>query len=83
MRPTDPGEDFRNAFSDKPRLYRPDPRFHAASYYQVFSEKTAFVPNLSILDLLFCEGPGALEIIRQSAIPAGPEKSGSRSTPTE
>jgi hypothetical protein len=27
------------------------------SYYQVFEPTGAFVPNLSILDLLFCEGP--------------------------
>lgn len=27
------------------------------SYYQVFDPTGAFVPNLSILDLLFCEGP--------------------------
>ena len=32
-------------------------------YYQVFSEKFGFVPNLSATDLLFNEGPGALEFI--------------------
>ncbi|MEJ7736503.1 MAG: WbqC family protein [Chitinophagaceae bacterium] len=26
-------------------------------YKQIFEEKTGFIPNLSILDLLFCEGP--------------------------
>lgn len=83
MRPTNPDEDFRNAFSDKPRLYRPDPAFHAVPYYQVFSEKMPFVPDLSILDLLFCEGPGALEIIRRSATLSGPERAWSRSTPRE
>ncbi|WMJ73401.1 WbqC family protein [Cytophagaceae bacterium ABcell3] len=30
-------------------------------YYQVFGKE--FVPGLSILDLLFCEGPGSKEII--------------------
>lgn len=29
-------------------------------YIQVFEEKNPFAPNLSILDLLFCEGPNAL-----------------------
>lgn len=28
-------------------------------YIQVFNDKSAFIPNLSILDLLFCEGPMA------------------------
>lgn len=28
-------------------------------YFQVFMNKTDFIPNLSILDLLFCEGPMA------------------------
>jgi len=29
-------------------------------YYQVFSEKYGFVPNLSVMDLLFNEGPDAI-----------------------
>jgi len=28
-------------------------------YYQVFNSRLGFVPNLSIIDLLFCEGPEA------------------------
>ena len=32
-------------------------------YYQVFQDKIGFQPNLSILDLLFCEGPASLNII--------------------
>lgn len=31
----------------------------AAAYTQVFQEKTGFIAGLSILDLLFCEGPAA------------------------
>lgn len=30
------------------------------SYFQPFSDRTGFIPNLSGLDLLFCEGPHAL-----------------------
>ena len=35
-----------------------------ARYRQVFEERTGFIPNLSILDLLFCEGPQAIRYIR-------------------
>lgn len=30
---------------------------HLPGYFQVFSDKIPFQPNLSVLDLLFCEGP--------------------------
>ncbi len=39
--------------------------FWPSPYYQVFGKN--FVENLSILDLLFCEGPNAMHILRQSA----------------
>ncbi len=46
--------DFRNAFSDKGM----DAHDHDVQpYYQVFSTKFKFVPDLSILDLIFNEGP--------------------------
>ncbi len=35
-------------------------------YMQVFQEKHGFQPGLSVLDLLFCEGPAALGIIEKS-----------------
>lgn len=53
-------QDWRDGLSDKPRRRRPDPDFVPAPYWQVFSERRAFVPNLSVLDVLFCEGPGAM-----------------------
>lgn len=58
------GEDLRGAFSPKPRLAVEDPRFTARPYCQVFSDRQPFVPNLSIVDLLFCEGPSAAAIAR-------------------
>lgn len=61
-------DDWRNGISDKPRLLRPDPQFVPKPYWQVFSDRTDFVPNLSVVDLLFCEGPAALEIIRGSVM---------------
>ena len=33
-------------------------------YRQVFEERTGFIPGLSILDLLFCEGKEAIKYIR-------------------
>ncbi|WP_143307353.1 WbqC family protein [Chitinophaga vietnamensis] len=36
------------------------------AYTQVFQDRTGFIPGLSILDLLFCEGKQALEVIRSS-----------------
>lgn len=34
-------------------------------YTQVFQERTGFIPGLSILDLLFCEGKQSLEILKK------------------
>ncbi len=35
-------------------------------YIQVFSDRQPFAPNLSILDLLFCEGPNAVDFATES-----------------
>ncbi|HVI47367.1 MAG TPA: WbqC family protein [Chitinophaga sp.] len=35
-------------------------------YTQVFQDRTGFLPGLSILDLLFCEGKQALEVIKNA-----------------
>jgi hypothetical protein len=35
------------------------------TYYQVFEDRIGFLPDLSILDLLFCEGPMALTILKR------------------
>ena len=55
--------DFREAFS--PKVETDIKAF--PSYYQVFSAKIPFAPDLSILDLIFNEGPlGAQSLIRIS-----------------
>ena len=47
--------DFREAINPKHPL--PDPDFVPKLYYQVYQQKHGFLPNLSILDLLFNMGP--------------------------
>ncbi|UGU16712.1 WbqC family protein [Sinomicrobium kalidii] len=46
------------------------PRFNLESYTQVFDEKHGFIGNLSILDLLFNEGPNALTYIERQSLPS-------------
>lgn len=36
----------------------------APKYYQLFEERNEFIPNLSMLDILFSEGPEVMEILR-------------------
>ncbi len=50
--------DYRAAI--RPKYPLPDPTFTPKSYYQVFSQKFGFQPNLSILDLLFNMGNEAV-----------------------
>lgn len=58
--------DYRNSIHPKPSRTMKDSCFEQASYYQVFLAKFSFVPNLSILDLLFNEGPNSLSILKKS-----------------
>ena len=48
-------QDFREAIN--PKHPQPDPDFEPKPYYQVYQQKHGFLPNLSILDLLFNMGP--------------------------
>ena len=47
--------DFRDAID--PKHPEPDPDFEPRPYYQVFQARHGFIPNLSVLDLLFNMGP--------------------------
>lgn len=43
-----------------------DASFSAVPYYQVFQERLGFLPNLSIIDLLFNMGPEAILVLQKS-----------------
>jgi hypothetical protein len=67
--------DFRGAFEPLARgeesLYKKGGSLAAKAfaeqkypqYHQVFSDRHPFSPNLSIIDLIFCEGPSAAEYL--------------------
>ena len=57
-------DDFRYAIHPKLQKQESDPHFFPVPYTQVFNEKWGFVPNLSILDLLFSEGPQTISHLR-------------------
>ena len=50
--------DYRLAIN--PKHPTPDANFTPKPYYQVYSEKHGFLPNLSVLDLLFNMGPESI-----------------------
>ena len=52
------GLDFRTIIH--PKHPQPDPDFNPKPYYQVYQERFGFLPNLSILDLLFNMGNEAV-----------------------
>lgn len=54
-------DDFRDAI--RPKYPLPDAAFEPRPYYQVYSRKHGFLPNLSILDLLFNEGPEGIFLL--------------------
>ena len=56
---------FREVISPKNKTQK-DSEFIPANYTQVFSEKFGFIPNISILDLLFNEGPNSYTILEKS-----------------
>lgn len=55
------GADFRDAVHPK----KP-PVFRTREYWQVFRERFGFVSGLSVMDLLFNEGPESLDFMRRT-----------------
>ena len=58
-------DDFRDIISPKKDISL-DASFCPAPYYQVFSAKHGFLPNLSIVDLIFNMGPESILILQNS-----------------
>lgn len=52
----------------RPKHEGEDADFHPVPYYQVFREKHGFLPNLSIVDLLFNMGPEGLMVLKESCL---------------
>lgn len=59
--------DFREAIHPK-KDYQLDSSFNPIPYYQVFEVRHGFLPNLSIIDLLFNMGPESLIVLQKSII---------------
>lgn len=57
--------DLREAIHPKKLPETIDSGYQAVPYYQVFSQKLGFVPNMSIVDLLFNMGPESTSVLRQ------------------
>jgi len=60
-------DDFRDCIHPKQRMMKPDLKFAPPVYRQVFEPKLGFIPNLSIIDLIFNTGPDALRLLIKSA----------------
>jgi len=58
--------DPRDFIHPKRPLSEADPSFRAIPYHQVFSDRFGFQPNLSILDLVFNQGPESVSILHGS-----------------
>lgn len=59
---------FKDKIHPKADISQTDKHFSAYPYMQVFEDRNGFLANLSVLDLLFCEGPQASEIIQKSTL---------------
>ncbi|WP_321333885.1 WbqC family protein [uncultured Bacteroides sp.] len=58
--------DFRETIHPKRDFNVTDPAFTSRPYYQVFESRHGFLPNLSIIDLLFNMGPESLQVLQKS-----------------
>ncbi len=62
----EPDKDFRSKIHPKQKKTMKDASFIPCPYAQVFQDRVGFLPNLSILDLLFNQGPESHRILKES-----------------
>jgi hypothetical protein len=60
------GQDLRLYIHPKSKKSKPDAQFIEVPYQQVFQERYGFIGNLSVIDLLFNEGPLASDLLKKS-----------------
>ncbi len=60
------GLDLREVIHPKRDYACLDSSFQVVPYYQVFQERLGFLPNLSVVDLLFNLGPESLILLKRS-----------------
>jgi hypothetical protein len=60
------GSDMRESIHPKQQHTTIDKTYRDVPYYQVFATKHGFIPNVSIVDLLFNCGPESLLILKDS-----------------
>jgi hypothetical protein len=60
--------DYKSKIHPKEKFNADDGHFIVKSYNQAFAERYGFLPNLSIIDLIFNEGPGAGDVLRGSVL---------------
>jgi hypothetical protein len=60
--------DFRNSIHPKVRMVKPDNNFNPLPYFQVFANVFGNHTNLSFIDLMFNEGPQAIDICRKMCV---------------
>lgn len=81
-KPAENCADYREVIHPK-RDLSADPLFVSLPYQQVFAERLGFVANLSIIDLLFNEGPNARSVLERCVafFPGNPQRSDQKRKP--
>jgi WbqC-like protein family. len=60
--------DLREGIHPKKMPESEDPAYRVVRYYQVFDQKFGFIPNMSIVDLLFNMGPESKEVLKKMIV---------------